>query len=177
LPHLAEEDAMRYSSLREQGREEIVLDALGAIDSSIKRLEVLSPLGSSMLYAELSSGRRIPLPLLGDGAVRLVRTLLTMSLATQGILLIDEVGYGLHYSVLSEVWTTISKAAQVFNTQVIATTHSFEIIRAAHLSFSDKGEYDRFGYIRLEKTGEKTEAIRMDREPLQLAVDRGFEVR
>lgn len=179
LPRLrsAEEDAVRYSNLREQGREEIVLNALRAIDPSISRLELLSPMGSSMLYAELTSGRRIPLPLLGDGAVRLVKTLLTMSLAADGILLIDEVGYELHYSVLSEVWKVIAQAAQVFNTQVIAATHSFEVIRAAHISFSEEGWYDQFGYIRLEKIDEKIRAVQLDRDSLQLAIERGFEVR
>jgi hypothetical protein len=171
------QDAMIFSALREEGKESLILNGLNAIDPSIKNLEVLSPAGAPSLYVNLASGRRMPLPLLGQGSARLAHILLVMLQAADGIILIDEMAYGLHYSVLPEVWKVISEAARQFNVQVIATTHSFEVIAAGHRAFMELDRYDQFGYSRLEIVDGKIQTIHVDRESLSLAIDTGFEIR
>lgn len=171
------QDATIYSSLREAGREGLVLDGLRAVDPSIKNLEVLSPAGAPSLYVNLASGKRLPLPLVGQGCARLTHILLIMIQAAGGVILIDEIAYGLHYNALPEVWKVISAAASQFNVQVFATTHSFEVIAAGHRAFADLDRYDQFGYYRLEIADEKIKTICVDRESLSLAIDTGFEIR
>lgn len=171
------QDATIFSSLREAGREGLVLDGLRAVDPLIQSLEVLSPAGAPSLYVNLASGKRIPLPLLGQGCARLTHILLIMIQTAGGIILIDEIAYGLHYSVLPEVWKVISSAAGQFDVQVFATTHSFEVIAAGHRAFTELDRYDQLGYCRLEVADEKIKTIHVDRESLSLAIDTGFEIR
>ena len=72
-----------------------------------------------------------PLPLrsMGDGTTRLFQILLALVNAKDGILLLDEFENGLHWSVQSEVWTTIFRLAIRLNVQVFASTHSSDCIR------------------------------------------------
>lgn len=171
------QDATIFSALREEGKEGLILHGLNAIDPSIKNLEILSPAGAPSLYVYLTSGKRMPLPLLGQGSARLAHILLVMLQAAGGVIMIDEIGYGLHYSVLPEVWKVISEAARQFDVQVIATTHSFEVIASGHKAFTELDRYDQFGYFRLEVVDEKIKTIHVDRESLGLAIDKGFEIR
>jgi len=170
-------DAKIYSSLRTEGTEKLVLDGLRAVDQSITSVEVLNPAGASAIWVNLESGKRMPLSLFGQGMSRLAHVLLIMIQASQGIVLIDEFGLGLHYSVLPDVWSVVSSAAKDFDVQVIATTHSFEVITSGHRSFKSLNRYDQFGYCRLEATRDGIQPINVDQNSLELSSEAGFEVR
>jgi AAA15 family ATPase/GTPase len=47
-----------------------------------------------------------------------------------GILLVDEIDDGLHYSSMVKVWQHAMKLAKEHNVQLFATTHSMECVRA-----------------------------------------------
>jgi AAA15 family ATPase/GTPase len=44
--------------------------------------------------------------------------------AKNGVLLVDEIDTGLHYTVMSDMWKMIWKTAKRLNVQVFATTNS-----------------------------------------------------
>jgi AAA15 family ATPase/GTPase len=114
---------------------------------------------------------------MGDGMNRLARLVGAIGYAKGGVVLIDEIENGLHYSVLKDVWKAIGKAAREFNTQIFATTHSWECLVAAHQAFSEGEEYD-FRLHRLERSS--TDAIvakTMDSEILETAIEQGWEMR
>ena len=92
-----------------------------------------------------------------------------------GILLIDEIESGLHYSALLDVWKLIFKTAKDLNVQVFATTHSKDCIEAFTQAAVDSPEDGML--IRLERQGEKIIAITVEEENLALAVDYGAEMR
>ena len=51
-------------------------------------------------------------------------------MARNGILLIDEIDNGLHYSSMPILWKAIIESAKIYNVQVFATTHNIESLRA-----------------------------------------------
>ena len=51
---------------------------------------------------------------------------LSMSEASGGLLLIDEIENGLHHSVQEEVFSMLLELAKSFDVQIFATTHSEE---------------------------------------------------
>ena len=109
---------------------------------------------------------------------RLASILLAISHAKGGAILVDEIENGLHYSVQTDVWKAIASTARTFNTQVFATTHSSEMIDAAHKAFMDETEYD-FRYHRLDrsqKTGE-IKVVTYDQETLDAAIEMNMERR
>jgi AAA15 family ATPase/GTPase len=173
------ETAERFSKLAQRRKESLVVEILQIIEPSLKSLLILSLGGLPMLYGDVGDSR-IPLPLMGEGMVKLTDLVLSIATAQNGIVLIDEIENGIHYSVLVDVWKAVIKSAEMFNCQVFATTHSFECIKAAHRAFSEmypeQNDYD-FSFYRLEKVDNKIVAKHYDREALEGAIDIGLEVR
>lgn len=75
-----------------------------------------------------------------------------------------------------KVWQAIAEAARKLDTQIFATTHSWDCIKAAHEAFSKSPPYD-FRYHRLEQVGESIEAVTFDQDTLQTMIESDWEVR
>ena len=90
------------------------------------------------------------------------------------IILIDEIENGFHYTMHKKIWEMIISAANEVNTQVIATTHSYECIQGASDAI---GTDDKFSYVRLDQIDEQIVAKCMSAEQLKLALDSEMEVR
>lgn len=54
---------------------------------------------------------------------------LDMKKCKNGIVLIDELSNGFHYSVMKGVWTSIVSVAKKNNVQIFATTHDLDSIK------------------------------------------------
>lgn len=72
----------------------------------------------------------VPLKTFGDGVNRLFGITLSLCNARNGVLLVDEVENGLHYSVQTEIWRSVFRLAKDLNVQVFATSHSWDCVRA-----------------------------------------------
>lgn len=169
--------AQFFSRVEEVGGQAEVVETLKILDPRLVRLALLVPAGIPTVYADIGLGRLIPINMLGDGMGRLLGLILAIANARQGVVLVDEIENGLHYSVLHEVWRAIAAAARRFDVQVFATTHSWECIRAAQQAFTTGERYD-FSLHRLER-GEDGEvrALAFDRESLDVAIAAELEVR
>ena len=88
-------------------------------------------------------------------------------------MLVDEIENGFHHSVLEKVWRSVLGAAEEFNTQIFASTHSFECLEAAHNAL----ETDSFRVHRFESADGGARAVSYDPSELEAAVSFGLEVR
>lgn len=70
-----------------------------------------------------------PLHQYGEGANKLFRILVQMTLQKGNKLLIDEIDAGIHYSHFPDFWKTILTVAQRNNVQIFATTHNIECVK------------------------------------------------
>ena len=130
------------------------------------------------MYADLEGmKRKIPVALLGDGISRLLSIILAIATAKKGIVLIDEIDAGLHYSILPQIWQGICQAAREYQCQVIATTHSYECLQAAHEGSVVAKSTKDFSYIRLEKEKDMIIGKKYSHEVLGAALSQGWEVR
>lgn len=145
-------DAHRLAELKQRKQGEVVLEALQIIEPKLKSIEENSSSGAPMIWGDIGLSELVPLAAMGEGMNRIARIVLTITVPKSGIVLVDEIENGLHHSVLPDVWRYIDKMAQKFDTQIIATTHSYECIEAAHKSL----DAERFSLHRLENTPEKT---------------------
>jgi predicted ATPase len=75
-------------------------------------------------------GHPVPLRILGDGVNRLFGLILSLVSAKGGVLLVDEIETGFHYSIMPDVWKTVFRVAADLDIQVFATTHSWDCIEA-----------------------------------------------
>lgn len=136
-----------FSNLRKiDGAYAKFIEIMQVMDPEITNVEILEYRNQFQLHITNNSGS-VPISHAGDGALRIATYAATILASENSVVLIDEIENGLHYSLLSELWKTLNKACEITNSQLVATTHSAECIRAAAQNVSD----ERFSYIRLDQ--------------------------
>ncbi|MFP3414306.1 AAA family ATPase [Bacillus sp. SIMBA_074] len=177
-PH-AHQDAIRFGELDVRGEAEIIVHFLTIIEPRLKGISSITMgNGSSMLHADIGIGKKVPISYMGDGVSRLLTILLAIVTNKNGLVFIDEIENGIHYSVLSKVWEVISKAAIDYNCQLYATTHSYECLSAAINGIRPENQLD-FRYFRVERSKKSEQVVSktFDYETLKVAIEKGWEVR
>ena len=166
-----------FSNLDRLGQLSTLLEILRQFEPQLTDLRLSQPYGE-LLICGRSNGYLIPLKLMGEGVNRIGHILLTMISNSESLLFIDEIENGIHYSVQKKVWQAIGQVAQEQDIQVFATTHSYEMIQAAHEAFKDD-EKDDFRFHRLyhDSTTGKIEARTYSEFSVEAAVSREYEVR
>jgi AAA ATPase domain/AAA domain, putative AbiEii toxin, Type IV TA system len=114
----------------------LVVSALKEVDPRIEDLEVNTRDGRAYISLWIDNSKR-PLSECGDGLVFLFSQLIRCSQAADGLLLIDEIDTGLHWKRMGSAVQSLVRASKRFNTQVFATTHSFDFLRSAGSAVSD----------------------------------------
>ena len=164
--------------------EELVLRALKFIDPEIDRIAVQVATGNSY-YRNGSRGgfivkrrgteRPVPIGSLGDGMWRMLVMAIAITQCRGGVLLIDEIDTGLHYSVMSDMWRLIFNAAKELDVQVFATTHSYDCVYSLAHICADADEQNPITVQRIEAG--KSTAIPYAQNEIKIAADREIEVR
>lgn len=161
--------------------ENSVLDALRILEPGIERINLVGSAKSTNfrdrtpIVKMRSFESPFPLRSLGEGMNRMFGLALALVNAQDGLLLVDEVESGLHYSVLPEMWKFIFEAAKRLNVQVFATTHSWDCIdgfQQAAAQSEDEGML-----IRLENKKGKIISTYFDEKELSIATREQIEVR
>jgi hypothetical protein len=170
------EDVERFGKLDIGKRTKFLLSSLQVIAPELVDLRVIVEGGLPLIHGDVGGDRLMPLPLMGEGMTKLASIALAISDTSNGVILVDEVENGIHYSVMKNVWRVINKASREFNVQVFATTHSRECIVAAHEAMEESGDYD-FRLHRLERVEKKVKVTTLGRADLSSIIESGFEVR
>ena len=170
------ENAQRFSKLQELMREHEIIPALQIVEPRITKLSVLVSGVGSMIHGDIGIGRMIPIPMMGEGIGRLLTILLSIAESKDGLVMVDEIDSGFHYSILTDVWTAIAKVAREVNAQVFATTHSWECLKAAHASFCTSEIYD-LRVHRLDRNEKDVTSTIYDKEMIETALSSGMELR
>ncbi len=118
----------------------------------------------------------IPLRSMGEGMNRMLGIALALVNAKDGMLLIDEVDTGLHYSVLPDLWKLIFEVAHRLNVQVFATSHSWDCIQAFQQA-SEENKEEEGVLIRLETQDGEVVPVTFDERKLSIATREQIEVR
>ena len=166
------EQAIRYGNLEVRREQDQVLRILKIIEPRLQDIRNVK----SILHGDIGTPRLMPLPLMGGGMVRLANLAMNIGNAPNGVVLVDEIENGFHHSVMSKIWKAIAVAARESNTQIFATTHSWECIQAAHEAFASEEEYD-FRLHRLGWLDGKIGRVTYDKETLAASLKHELEVR
>jgi len=117
------------SKMELDGTKSKIIDILKFLDPSIQDIVTLSVFGMSQLYIR-AGGKLTPLTYAGDGVVNLLSICLSVMELKNGLVLIDELETGFHYSMYPRLWEILDFISKESNCQIIATTHSHELIVA-----------------------------------------------
>jgi len=168
--------AILYGNLELHAKQDQVLQVLKVIEPRLKSIRTVAVAGGAILHGDIGIGRLVPLPVMGEGMVRLANLVLHIGNAPDGVVLADDIDSGLHYSVMFKVWRGIALAARQSNTQVFTTTHSWECIKAAHEAFASEEKYN-FRLHRLGWLNGEIKAVTYDQGALAASLKHGMEVR
>jgi hypothetical protein len=152
-----------------------MIEALREIDPKITDIRMGA---AGIIYVDIGLEKLFPINIMGDGIRRIFSILVAVSDMQGGILLIDEIENGLHYSTLKTLWKSLSKALEVYHVQLFATTHSNECISALASSHEmiDK-QSDNIRLYRIEKQGNKHQAFEYPSEMISAGIDSNIEMR
>lgn len=166
----------KFSEQVEKKRKGEILDSLRLICPKLKEID-LSKRGNELyVCGDIGYDRMLPLSLMGEGIERYLTFVLSILFAENGIVLIDEIENGFHYSIYKKIWRNLAYLARKYNVQIIATTHSHECVEAAHKSFREDEKYD-FLLHRLDRVGDSLDDVTYDQETLEVALNTDLEVR
>jgi AAA15 family ATPase/GTPase len=150
-----------------------IITVLQEIDSRISNL-ILGTNG--MIYADVGYDKLIPINIMGDGIRRILSIIANISGCQNGILLIDEIENGFHYSSLEILWKAIIKTAELYNVQLFITTHSQECIAALSSVYS-KSKNDDLRLYRIEKNDNAHKVFKYSPEMIAAGMESNYEVR
>jgi hypothetical protein len=181
---LAADDLLRlWDKVALTPNEQLVLRALQFLDPEIEGIRAV---GGSRQYGVPRRGGFIiklknvksPIPIgsMGDGMWRMLAMAMAVSQSANGILLVDEIDTGLHYSVMSDMWRLISNAAREFNVQVFATTHSYDCVHSLSSICRDRNEDTSEITIQRVETNQP-KAVSFTESEIKVAAERELEIR
>lgn len=156
-------------------------------DFLVKALQVLEPGANNpvfmdnMMFVDVGLPQRIPINLMGDGVRKIVSFLTSIYQCKGGVVLIDELSNGFHYSVMKPMWEVVIRAAIRNDVQVFATTHDVDSIKglqeAAQNVKSVDGAEVASGYKLQKVTGDELKSYRYSVDQLGYAIEQELEIR
>lgn len=159
-------------------RKSTLLEPLQTIEPQIRDISLGT---KGMIYLDLGYARLMPVNLLGEGFRRMLSILTKVSDTRNGIVLLDEIENGLHYSSMKVFIKYLIKIAELQDTQLFITTHSKETLNAIHEiitipEFSKFKPDIRSFTIRRHKE-DKIISYPYDFEKLEYAIEQDIEMR
>ena len=135
------------------GRKEILIGYLKLVEKDLTDIFSATSDGITQLFIRLSrQSNAIPLKYAGDGLSRFLCIVCAVMIYSNGLILVDEIENGLHYSVYDKLNHILSKIAQLNNTQVIVTTHSYDFIASSLRSIKKNNSENIFSLHRLDNS-------------------------
>jgi len=158
-----------------------VQSALNAVaPEAIEGINVIGSVGGridrTVIVKTAAAHQPLSLRSMGEGLVRAFGLSLALVNSRGGLLLVDEIDSGLHYSVQYEIWKLIFHLAQSLDIQVFATTHSWDSVAAFQQAAADNTELKGM-LIRLQRRGDEIIPTLFDEHKLAIATREQIEVR
>ncbi len=155
------------------------------LDSFIKSLRILDSrvvdvsLGANnMIYIDIGFDKLSPIQIMGDGIKKLLYILVTIADAEGGMVLIDEIEDGFHYSFLPKLWESIIETARIYDVQIFVTTHSLECAKSLNAVYQNKQtDKDDIRLFRIENNEGEFTSYKFDSEVLNLSLESNWEIR
>ncbi|WP_055074750.1 ATP/GTP-binding protein [Pseudanabaena sp. 'Roaring Creek'] len=163
--------------------EDLVTQAMQIVEPRIKRIATLTSgkhkykgARSGFVMQLANENQRIPIGSMGDGMWRMLGLALAIVNAKDGVLLVDEIDTGLHFTVMADMWKMLWETAKRLNVQIFATTHSNDCWKSlADIANAENPSEDGITIHRVEKG--KPHSIVFTEDEIAIAAEEGIEVR
>lgn len=161
--------------------EKVIQEAVKIIEPSIERIAAVSSTivgdkgGFFMLLSD--NHKRVPIGSFGDGTWRILGLILATVNVKDGVLLVDEIDTGLHFTAMSKMWKIIWETAKRLNVQVFATTHNSDCWQSLASIACQENAHEEGGITIQRIEPDKNTAIAFNEKEIVIAAERDIEVR
>jgi predicted ATPase len=154
---------------------DIVISVLKNIEPKLSDIRM----ANNLFFVDIGVlNKLLPINVMGEGMRSILAIIADIVSYPNGVVLIDEIENGLHYSSLSSLWRAILITCKENNTQLIATTHSPECVKALSDAY-DKIKLhneDEIRLYRIDRSEGKHKAFEYNPEVLKAGIEKQFEV-
>jgi AAA15 family ATPase/GTPase len=164
-----------------ENKKQVRNDFLNLIRTFIPNIERIN---ANTVKGEISieeTGVEEPAPLhqYGEGANKLFRILVQITLQKEKRILIDEIDAGIHYSRFKSFWSVILRIAKRNNVQIFATTHNMECVKYFKEILKENADYqDQSRVITLRQLpDDKIKAYTRDFVEFEYEIENDLEIR
>lgn len=121
-------------------KQPVLINVLQFINPHVTAITV----GEDVAYVDIGLDTMIPLNMCGSGLVQAANIVSSCIVGDANVLLIDDIGHGLHYSSIRAVLEAVIEICEQRDIQTFCTTHSLEVIQCVHQVLGN----DSFGRFR-----------------------------
>lgn len=169
-------ESISQMSLDKQ-KKELLVKTMQHFDSNIVDVNMILDSGSPYIYITLNSGKHLPISYMGDGINKALEILVDILNLPNGILLIDEVENGFHYSLYETLMKVFCETALSVNCQVIMTSHNRNFIEATLRAMEQLERLEDLSYQRLGFYKGQRKAFLFSGDSLYSAFESNMEMR
>ena len=153
--------------------EDFIIEGLRFIEPRVKDF-IFTEEG---IFVDIGLEKRIPINMMGDGVRKIVSLLTVIYDCRDGIVLIDEISNGFHYSVMSNLWNVIIKAAIKNNTQLFITTHDYDSIKGLRDAALNIYDENVATFKLLRTSDDELKALHYSLESVDYSINQEIEIR
>lgn len=153
-----------------------VLEVVSVIEKDVKDIIPLMELHQPNIYVDTGLSNLLPISVLGAGFLHLLRLALAIVAVQKGMIIVDELEDGVHFSILRDVARIIYRALENRDVQIFISTHSGELIEAFVEVAAELG-YEDLCLLNMSPTSEGFSARYFDKGEIQYALDLNAELR
>jgi ABC-type lipoprotein export system ATPase subunit len=166
-----------YSELSKRGEADSVKGIFCRTFPQVRDIAIESAAGEFSIFAELAPhGQKVPIGVLSSGMNKYFSILTAIASNPKGVVLIDEIEGGFYYESMPQLLKSICDFAGENSVQIIATTHSFELLQAFAVAM--EGREEEFCLLRSASTEDDAFGIRISRGAAAIsAIRQHLEVR
>lgn len=128
-----------FTTIIRIGKKNTLIKCLNIIDNEIEDIQILVDDNKANIYLT-KKNISLPISFFGDAIQILFNTFSRIILSENKTIFIDEIENGIYYENQKEFWSNLLEISKVTNCQVIATTHSLEMINAFYEATKDEDD-------------------------------------
>lgn len=167
-------DSSDYGQIIQNKEEEKIFDLMRIIEPRLIDIQLV---GNEFLV-NLGGETRLPINVMGDGFLKIFNLILDIHYTKNGILIVDELDNGIHYSVMPLLWKAIDEACTRLNVQLFASTHSLDLIKGLVSAFENENNMPNIAaYKLIRRPDDEIASVRYSIGELSYSVNQNIEMR
>lgn len=167
--------ASAFEEVVKNKRKNELLDFISSFEENIKDIDFVN---NRLMIDDKRFSRAVDASIYGDGLLRSIHIVVNVLAGNNGLVLLDEMENGLHWSKQELVWKAIQKIAKEQDQQIFVTTHSKELLKSLYNVSGKQGDLGLVKLFRLESNIEKgIQVVEYSQEQFVNSIEGDYEIR